>query len=211
MSAVLKLAATLQEQVASQLRHRILSGQLLPGTPRREQLLAAEFGISRGPIRDALLNLSKEGLLLARPNVGVRVANEPSEAFAPSAVVQHSFRTSSSHVCPAALMLQSIRHTAATGRQGWPSQNPHIRMPFTPGMSVEVVPEASMGGKRAAKVKSIDKLIDAASGTFAVFLEMPNPKLEVSAGVKCRAQFSNAIETPPSETPKRNSPAKPKS
>ncbi len=82
----MKLAATLQEQVASQLRQRILSGQLLPGTPLREQPLAAEFGISRGPIRDALLNLTKEGLLLARPNIGVRVANEPS-AFKRNVIV----------------------------------------------------------------------------------------------------------------------------
>lgn len=76
--APMKLAANLQEQVASHLRRRILSGQLLPGTPLREQSLAVEFGISRGPIRDALLHLTKEGLLIAKPNVGVRVANEPS-------------------------------------------------------------------------------------------------------------------------------------
>ncbi len=74
----MKLAANLQEQVASHLRRRILSGQILPGTPLREQNLAVEFGISRGPIRDALLHLTKEGLLLAKPNVGVRVAAEPS-------------------------------------------------------------------------------------------------------------------------------------
>ena len=71
-------AANLQEQVASHLRRRILSGRILPGTPLREQNLAVEFGISRGPIRDALLHLTKEGLLLAKPNVGVRVAAEPS-------------------------------------------------------------------------------------------------------------------------------------
>jgi GntR family transcriptional regulator, rspAB operon transcriptional repressor len=75
---LMKLAANLQEQVAGHLRRRILSGQLAAGTPVREQDLADEFGISRGPIRDALLTLSKEGLLLARPNVGVKVAAEPS-------------------------------------------------------------------------------------------------------------------------------------
>jgi len=74
----MKLASNLQEQVASHLRRRILSGQLLPDTPLREQTLAEEFGISRGPIRDALLHLTKEGLLVAKPNVGVKVAAEPS-------------------------------------------------------------------------------------------------------------------------------------
>jgi len=82
----MKLAANLQEQVASHLRRRILSGQLLPGTPLREQTLALEFGISRGPIRDALLHLTKEGLLIAKPNVGVRVAVEPS-AFKRNVIV----------------------------------------------------------------------------------------------------------------------------
>lgn len=74
----MKLISNLQEQVVVHLRQRILSGRLQPGTPLREESLAREFGISRGPIRDALLTLTKEGLLTARPNVGVKVAAEPS-------------------------------------------------------------------------------------------------------------------------------------
>ena len=74
----MKLVPNLQMQVASHLRQRILSGQLAAGTPFREQELAEEFGVSRGPIRDALLTLTKEGLLHARPNVGARVADAPS-------------------------------------------------------------------------------------------------------------------------------------
>lgn len=57
------------------------------------------------------------------------------------------------------------------------------------GMSVEVNPEIPPKSRYAAKVKSVDRLIDAASGTFVVFLEMSNPKLEIPAGVKCRANF----------------------
>lgn len=74
----MKLANNLQEQVATHLRHRILSGQVGAGTPLYEQALAREFGVSRGPVRDALLILAKEGLLVSRPNVGMRVAAEPS-------------------------------------------------------------------------------------------------------------------------------------
>jgi DNA-binding GntR family transcriptional regulator len=83
----MRLIPNLQEQVASLLRRRILSGQLAPGTPFREQLLAAEFGVSRGPIRDALLALTKEGLLHARPNIGVRVAEEPA-AFKRAVIIR---------------------------------------------------------------------------------------------------------------------------
>lgn len=57
------------------------------------------------------------------------------------------------------------------------------------GMSVDVFPEIPGKGHYAAKVKSVDRLIDAASGTFVVLLELPNPKLEIPAGVKCKATF----------------------
>lgn len=60
---------------------------------------------------------------------------------------------------------------------------------ITNGMAVDVAPEIPANGKYTAKVKTIDRLIDAASGTFVVFLEMPNPKLDVPAGVKCKAEF----------------------
>jgi RND family efflux transporter MFP subunit len=75
----------------------------------------------------------------------------------------------------------------------------HVILPMaafrrvTPGMSVRVTLEPPIGGSHAARVKTIDRLIDAASGTFAVFLEMRNPDLSIPAGVKCRAEFP--IET----------------
>ena len=40
--------------------------------------LAESFGVSRGPIRHALLQLTKEGLLESKSNVGVKVAKHPS-------------------------------------------------------------------------------------------------------------------------------------
>lgn len=58
------------------------------------------------------------------------------------------------------------------------------------GMASSVVPEIPVGGQYNAKVKVIDRLIDAASGTFVVFLELPNPKLSIPAGVKCKASFA---------------------
>lgn len=59
-----------------------------------------------------------------------------------------------------------------------------------PNTSVAVTPEILVQGSYTAKVKTIDRLIDAASGTFVVFLEMPNPKFEIPAGVKCKATFA---------------------
>jgi multidrug efflux pump subunit AcrA (membrane-fusion protein) len=76
----------------------------------------------------------------------------------------------------------------------------HVILPMAafrkvaPGMSVQVALEAPIGGAYPAKVKTVDKLIDAASGSFAVFLEMRNSDLAVPAGVKCRVEFPLATE-----------------
>jgi RND family efflux transporter MFP subunit len=57
------------------------------------------------------------------------------------------------------------------------------------GMNANVTPEIPKGSHYTAKVNMVDRLIDAASGTFVVFLEMQNPKLEIPAGVKCKVVF----------------------
>lgn len=57
------------------------------------------------------------------------------------------------------------------------------------GMAVDVSPEIPTKSSYVAKVKSIDRLIDAASGTFVIYLEMANPRLDIPAGVKCKATF----------------------
>ena len=64
---------TIREQVAAYLRHAVLAGDLDEGEALREQPLARRFGVSRGPVRDALLQLTQEGLLVAEQNRGVRV------------------------------------------------------------------------------------------------------------------------------------------
>jgi DNA-binding GntR family transcriptional regulator len=62
-----------REQIADQLRSDIISGELAPNTKLNEQALASRFGVSRGPVRDVLLQLSKEGLLVSKSNVGASV------------------------------------------------------------------------------------------------------------------------------------------
>ncbi len=59
-----------REQIASQIRSDIIAGDLKPGTKLNEQNLAERFGVSRGPIRDVLLQLTQEGLVISKSNVG---------------------------------------------------------------------------------------------------------------------------------------------
>jgi DNA-binding GntR family transcriptional regulator len=75
MSATVSALPTraLYEQVAEQLRARILAHQLAPGGWIDEQALAAEFGISRTPLREALKVLAAEGLVTMKMRRGAYV------------------------------------------------------------------------------------------------------------------------------------------
>ena len=57
------------------------------------------------------------------------------------------------------------------------------------GQRAVVVPEAAIGGRYELTVSVVDPVIDAASGTLGVRLELPNRKGAIPAGVRCRVQF----------------------
>ena len=65
---------TLSGQIAKQLREDILTGTLLPNLQLNEKELALSFGVSRGPLREAMQRLIQEGLLRSEPHRGVFVA-----------------------------------------------------------------------------------------------------------------------------------------
>ncbi len=68
---------TIREQVTDQIRDEVVAGTFPPGEPLREAELAERFGVSRGPIRDAFLQLSQEGVLTYQANRGVTVRQAP--------------------------------------------------------------------------------------------------------------------------------------
>ena len=53
------------------------------------------------------------------------------------------------------------------------------------GVTGEVSLEPLIKGRHPARVVVVDRVIDAASGTFGVRLELPNPALAIPAGIKC--------------------------
>jgi len=57
------------------------------------------------------------------------------------------------------------------------------------GQRALVMPEPPVGGSYQTTVMVVDRVVDAASGTFGVRLELPNKKHEIPAGVRCRVQF----------------------
>ncbi|MDE2353691.1 MAG: GntR family transcriptional regulator [Betaproteobacteria bacterium] len=64
----------LRETVHTQLRADILRCQIPPGSEIREAELATRFGVSKSPVRDALMHLEREGLVITTPRQGYRVA-----------------------------------------------------------------------------------------------------------------------------------------
>ena len=65
---------TLAEEVRNRIASDIVSGRLKPGQRLEETVLAAEFKVSRTPVRDALRQLGVAGLVEVRPRRGVHVA-----------------------------------------------------------------------------------------------------------------------------------------
>ena len=72
-------APALYAQVAERLRARIFAHELAPGSWVDEQVLAAEYGISRTPMREALKVLASEGLVILKPRRGCYVAELSEE------------------------------------------------------------------------------------------------------------------------------------
>ncbi len=116
---------TLSQRVAEVLRRRILSGELIQGERINEVRLATELQTSRGPIREALKQLSAEGLLKDEPRRGAFVRRLSPE----DAAEIYQLRT--------ALEVQAARMVMLKGRQR------DVEMMATAAQKVEV---AAHGG-----------------------------------------------------------------
>jgi DNA-binding GntR family transcriptional regulator len=71
------LVRSLPVQIADKLRMDLLCGLMVPGQALLESDLAERFGVSRTPIRSALVQLTQEGLLESQSHTGVQVAAHP--------------------------------------------------------------------------------------------------------------------------------------
>jgi DNA-binding GntR family transcriptional regulator len=63
----------LRDDIYRRIRHAILTCEFQPGQELREQALAERYRVSRSPIRDALLRLEQEDLVIVLPRQGYRV------------------------------------------------------------------------------------------------------------------------------------------
>lgn len=74
--------SAIRNVVADALRRTLLEGRFRPGEDLSDVAIAAEFQVSRGPVREALLILAEEGLLTHAQNRGFSVLNFTPEDLA---------------------------------------------------------------------------------------------------------------------------------
>lgn len=69
----LRQAESMNARVLDALRAAVITGELAPGTLHSVQTLATQLGVSRTPVREALIKLAQQGMVRFERNRGVRV------------------------------------------------------------------------------------------------------------------------------------------
>lgn len=119
------LVQSMTSQLIVRFRDRILSGAYAPGSALRQDSLAAEFGTSKIPVREALVQLQSEGLVDIFPNRGFQVrplaSAELDEVFSlrlqiePGAVARGAKLASAADHAAARSLLEQLNEATAAG------------------------------------------------------------------------------------------------
>ena len=119
------LIQSMTSQLIVRMRDRILAGTYAPGAALRQDVLASEFGTSKIPVREALVQLKSEGLVDIFPNRGFQVrplcATELDEVFdlrlriEPAAVAQGARLASEADRASAHSALADLNEALARG------------------------------------------------------------------------------------------------
>lgn len=95
------------------LRAEILSGRMRPGQALSESEIALRLGVSRTPVREAIVGLESEGLLTVKPQVGTEVAPIDVDAVADGQFVREAIECRT-----VALAARRLRPTDARDLKG---------------------------------------------------------------------------------------------
>ena len=92
-ASLLQEPESLTDRVYELLLTGIRSNQMLPGTPLQEAVIARDLKISRGPVREALLKLSAEGLVDIFPRRGAVVSSLTWKEFIDAYQIREALET----------------------------------------------------------------------------------------------------------------------
>lgn len=119
------LVRTMTGQITARIREKILTGVYAPGSPLLQDSIAAEFGVSKIPVREALVQLRSEGLVDIFAHRGFQVravsANEMQEVFRlrlslePTAVADGARKASDEDRAASAGALSALNQALADG------------------------------------------------------------------------------------------------
>jgi RND family efflux transporter MFP subunit len=142
-----------------------------------------EAGIAEQTVEEAKLNLEVAQAELRREEASLnqRTVRSPIDGVVTERTLSSGeYRNETSHIMTIAelnpLNVETFLPVSLYGK-------------ITVGSSIEVQPELRFGGSFYAKVVVIDRVLDAASGTFGVRLELPNPDYRLPAGIRCKVVF----------------------
>jgi GntR family transcriptional regulator, rspAB operon transcriptional repressor len=120
-------AATAASKIYSDLRTELVSLQRRPGEPISEAEIALAYGVSRTPVREAILKLSDEGLLEIFPQSGIFVSRIPVAALPEAIIVRKALeattaqmaaeRATASQILGLQAVLQRQREADAAGER----------------------------------------------------------------------------------------------
>ncbi|MDT0445096.1 GntR family transcriptional regulator [Streptomyces johnsoniae] len=116
--------STLREQLADALREEILAGRLAPGGEFTVREIAEQYGVSATPVREALVDLSAQGLLEVEQHRGFRIRRFSLTDYRHMVEAQRLVSDGILHADPALSLREavpeaftSIRRRAAAARQ----------------------------------------------------------------------------------------------
>lgn len=120
-------SATIADRVFDQLRQAIVEGEIPAGSKISEPVLAARYGISRGPLREAMRRLESSNLVDRKPNVGARVITLSSDQLLEIYVIREALegmaaRLAAEHMSDAAIAeLKQLlaHHRSEVAREDW--------------------------------------------------------------------------------------------
>ena len=141
-----------------------------------------EADLSKLQLRQAADNKKIAELELARAN---QILNQRTAMSPISGVVVERFKSVGEYVEDAPVMriaeINPLRIEVIVPAEMYGS--------LKKGMQAFVAPDSQPGVQYQAEVAIVDKVIDAASGTFGVRLMLPNPDYEIPGGLKCKVKF----------------------
>lgn len=106
--------ATAASVVQDELRREILDMVLRPGVALSEKDLTARFGMSRTPVREALIRLKEEGLVEIFPQAGTFVARIPTSAIPEAVFIRQALECATVEVLARTASADDIARLDAT-------------------------------------------------------------------------------------------------